>query len=163
VVYNTSVMRYFNTSVMRCFWSRRFAHPASLPTIAIVLCLGAFLFSFLFYWAAVPKSEPSAALTTAGAPHAEQVANGYGLPIDGSYLAVSAEEGGLDDKPPPNATLLTKLVLVFPYGTILGWPLAFARMRRSSEVSSLVGRRLHAIVRLRQRRTLAALLGVFRL
>jgi hypothetical protein len=116
--------------------------------------------SLPFYWAAVPKSEPSAALTTAGAPPAEQ---GHRPSIDGSYLAVSAEEGELDDKPPPNAALLTELVLVVSYGTVLGWLLAFARRRRSSEVHSLAGRRLHSLVWLPRRRAVAALLGVFRL
>ena len=152
----------YNTRAMRLFRSWRFARPASLPTIAIVLCLGA----FLFYWTAVlPKSEVSAALTLtmADSPHAEQVANGYGPSIGGIYLAMSVEEGDLDDELPPNAALLTALVRAVAYGTVLGWLLAFARTRRSSEVSSLVGRRLHSIVRLRQRRTVAAFLGVFRL
>jgi hypothetical protein len=137
-------------------WSWRFAHPASLLTMAIVLCLGA----FLFYSATVPKSEASAVLTTAGATYAEQAANDYGRPIDGNYLAVSAEGGDLSDELPPNAALLTALVRVVFYGTVLGRLLAFARTRRSSEVSSLVGRRLHPIAWLHQRRTVAALLGV---
>jgi hypothetical protein len=147
---------------MRLFRSWRFARPAALPTIAIVLCLGA----FLFYWTAVPpKSEVSAVLTLtmADSPHAEQVANGYGPSIGGTYLAVSAEEGDLDDELPPNAALLTALVRAVSYGTVLGWLLAFARTRRSSEVSSLLGRRSHSMVWLHQRGTVAALFGVFRL
>jgi hypothetical protein len=123
--------------------------------------------AFLFYWAVVPpKSEVSAALTltmVADSPHAEQVANAYGPPIGGIYLAMSAEEGDLDDELPPNAALLTALVRAVSYGTTFGLLLAFARTCRSSEVSSLVGRWLRSIVRLRQRRTVAAPLGVFRL
>jgi hypothetical protein len=94
----------------------RSSHPASLLTIALVLWLGA----FLFYWAAVPKSEASrASLTTAGAPHTGHVANGYEPPIDGNYLAVSADEDELGDELPPNAMLLTVLVFVHSYGTVM--------------------------------------------
>jgi hypothetical protein len=122
------------------FRSWRFVRPALLVTIAIGPCLGA----FLFYWAAVPKSEPSSALTTAGAPYAGHVANGYRPPIDGNYLAVSADEGELGVKLPPNATLLTVLVLVYFYGTVMGCCLP-------------------SISRRHQRRPVPALLGVFRL
>ena len=162
-VFSESICAVYNTRAMRrLFRSWRFARPASLPTIAIVLCLGA----FLFYWTAVlPKSEVSAALTLtmADSPHAEQAANGYGPSTGGIYLAMSAEAGELDDELPPNAALLTAVVRAVSYGTVLVWLLAFAHPRRSSEVSSPVGRRARSIVRLRKRRTAAALLGVFRL
>ena len=147
----------------RLFRLWRFARPASLPTIAIVACLGA----FLFHWSAVPpRSEVSAALaltTMADPPHAEQAANGYGPSTGGICLAMSAEAGDIDDELPPNAALLTEVVRAVSYGTVLVWLLAFAHPRRSSEVSSPVGRRARSIVRLRKRRTAAALLGVFRL
>jgi hypothetical protein len=153
----------YNTRAMRLFRSWRFARPTSLPTIAIVVCLVA----FLFHWSAVPPtSEVSAdhTLTTmADPPHAEQAGNGYGHSIGGIYPAISAEEGDLDDEIPPNATLLMALVCAVSYGPVLVWLLAFARTRRSSEVSSPIGRRLHSIVRPRQRRTVAAFLGIFRL
>jgi hypothetical protein len=122
------------------FRSWRSAHPSSLLTIAILLCLGA----LLFYWAAVPKSEAPAALTTAGATRAEHVASGHEPPIGGNYLAVFADEGELGDELPPNATLLTALVVVVFYGTVMRWCFP-------------------SIVWLHQRRPVPALLGAFRL
>ena len=153
----------YTARVMRLFRSWRFAHPASFLTIAILLCLG--VGGFLFCGAAVPKSEVSAALTLtmAGTPHAEQVADGYGSPIDGNYLAMTAEDGELSDKLPVGATLLTALVLVAFFETALGWLLAFARTRRRSQLPSLIGRWSRSMVRLHRRRAVATLLGVFRL
>jgi hypothetical protein len=84
---------------MRVFSSWRFAGFASLLTIAVLLCLGAFLLSW----------------TASGSA---QVANGH--PIDGKYLAMFAEEDEVSDQLPNNAMLLRMLVLVLFYGPALG-------------------------------------------
>jgi hypothetical protein len=117
---------------MRLFSSWRFARPASLLTIAVLFCLGAFLLS----WSA-SGSEVSAVLTMVGAPHAERVANGH--PIGGKYLAMSAKEDEVGDKLPKNATLLRTLALVLFFGMALGWLLASGWTRSRPEVTSLLG------------------------
>jgi hypothetical protein len=137
--------------VMKFLRSRRFARIASLVAAVTLLCLGAFL-----SWSAtgVPAS-----LTTAGSPHVDQGANGYGHAIDGNYLAAFAEEAS--DKLPANATLLTALLLVVFFGT--AWLLAFGWTHRRSQVPSLIGCCFPSIGRRHQRRPVAALLEVFRL
>jgi hypothetical protein len=96
-----------------------------------------------------------------GAPHAEQVANG--LPIDGKYPAMFAdEEDEGRDELPKNAVLLGTLVLALFSGPVLGWLLVASGWRGSrAEVSSLMRSCFHSMVRLHQRRAVATLLGVF--
>ena len=73
-------------------------------TTAVLLCFGPFLLSRF-----VSGSEVSAVLTVVGAPNAEQVANG--LPIEGKYPAVFAEEDKGRDGVPKNAVLLSTTVV----------------------------------------------------
>ena len=141
---------------MRVFSSWQFAGSASLLTTAFLLCLGAFLLS----WPA-SGSELSAVLTIVGAPHAEQVANGY--QIGGQYPAMLAEEDEGSDQLPKNAMLLRTLVVVYFFGPALGWLVACGWIRAKPEVTSLMRCCFHCMVRLHQRRTVATLLGVFRL
>ena len=142
--------------VMRVFSSLRFAGSASLLTTAVLLCLVLFLLS----WPA-SGSELSAVLTMEGAPHAEQVANG--LPIDGQYPAMFAEENEVRDQLPKNAMLLRTLVLVLFYGPALGWLGASGWRGSRPEVTSPIRCCFHSMVHLHQRRAVATLLGVFRL
>ena len=142
---------------MRLLSSWRFTHSASLLTTTVLICLGAFLLS----WSA-SGSELSPVLTIVGVPHAEQVANGH--PIDGQYPAMLAnEEDEGRDELPKNAMLLRTLVLVYFFGPALGWLLACGWIRGKPEVTSLMRCCFHCMVRLHQRRTVATLLGVFRL
>jgi hypothetical protein len=141
---------------MRVFSSLRLASSASLLTTAVLLCLGAFLLSY-----SASGSELSAVLTIVGVPHAEQVANGH--QIDGQYPAMLANEDEGSDQLPKNAMLLRTLVLVYFFGPALGWLLACGWIRGKPEVTSLMRCCFHCMVRLHQRRTVATLLGVFRL
>jgi hypothetical protein len=99
----------------------------------------------------------------AGAPHVEQPVNGYGYPIDGTYLAVVAEDDEARNKLPKNAALLRALVFVLIFGLALGWTVASGWRRRRPELCSLTRGWFHSMVRLHQRRAIATLLGVFRL
>jgi hypothetical protein len=141
---------------MRVFSSWRVAGSASLVTTAILLCFGAFLLSRL-----VSGSEDSAVLTVVGAPNAEQVANR--LPIEGKYPAVFAEEDEGRDGVPKNAVLLRTLVLALFYGPIVGWLGAPGQTRSRAEVTSPFRCCFQSMVLLHQRRSVATLLGVYRL
>jgi hypothetical protein len=141
---------------MRVFSSWRFAGSAWLLTTAVLLCLVPFLLS----WSA-SGSEASAVLTIVGVPHAEQAANGH--PIDGKYPAMFAEEDEVRDQHPKNAMLLGTLVLVLFYGTALRWLGASGWRGSRPEDTSLFRCCFHSMVHLHQRRTVATLLGVFRL
>jgi hypothetical protein len=141
---------------MRVFSSLRLASSASLLTTAVLLCLGAFLLSY-----SASGSELSAVLTIVGVHHAEQVANGH--QIDGQYPAMLANEDEGSDQLPKNAMHLRTLVLVYFFGPALGWLLACGWIRGKPEVTSLMRCCFHCMVRLHQRRTVATLLGVFRL
>jgi len=127
---------------MRVFSSRQFAGSTSLLSTAVLLCLGTLLLSW-------PASG------------SEQVANGH--PIDGQYLAMFAKEDEGRDKLPTNAMLLRTLVLALFSGLVLGWLLACGWRGSRPEDTSLFRRCFHSMVHLHQRRTVAALLGVFRL
>jgi hypothetical protein len=128
---------------MRVFSSGQFAGSTSLLTTAVLLCLGAFLLSW-------------------SASGSEQVAKGH--PIDGKYPAMLAEEDQVSSKLPKNAMLLRTLVLVYFFGPALGWLLVASGWRGSRpEVTSLMRCCFHSMVHLHQRRTVATLLGVFRL
>jgi hypothetical protein len=142
---------------MRVFSSLRLAGSASLLTTAVLLlCLGAFLSSY-----SASGSELSPVLTIVGVPHAEQVANGH--PIEGQYPAMLANEDEGSDQLPKNAMLLRTLVVVYFFGPALGWLVACGWIRGKPEVTSLIRCCFHCMVRLHQRRTVATLLGVFRL
>lgn len=143
---------------MRVFSSWRFPRCAWPLTTAVLLWVGV----FLLCWPS-SGSELSAAFTLAGAPHAEQAANGSGHQIDGNYLAVFAAEDEAKDKLPRNATLLRTLVFVLFFGTALGWLGVSSWMRRRPEVCSPIRCWFHCVVHLHQRRAVATLLGVFRL
>jgi hypothetical protein len=127
---------------MRVFSSWQFAGSASLLTIAVLVCLGAFLLSW-------PASG------------SEQVANGH--QIDGQYLAVLADEDEGSDKLPKNAMLLSTLVVVYFFGPVLGWLVACGWRGSRPEDTSLMRCCYHCMVHLHQRRVVATLLGVFRL
>jgi hypothetical protein len=86
-----------------------------------------------------------------------------GHPIDGQYLAMFAEEDKVSDELPKNAMLLRTLVLVLFSGPVLGWLLASDWTLSRPEVTSLMRCCFHSMVHLHQRRTVATLLGVFRL
>jgi hypothetical protein len=143
---------------MRAFSSWRFTRCASLLTTAVLLWLG----GFLLCWPS-NGSEVSAAFTLAGAPHAEQAANGFGHQMDGNYFVVFAAEDEAKDKLPRNATLLRTLVFMLFCGTALGWLGVSGWMRRRAEVCSPIRCWVHCVVHLHQRRAVATLLGVFRL
>jgi hypothetical protein len=128
---------------MRVFSSGQFAGSTSLLTTAVLVCLGAFLLSW-------------------SASGSEQVAKGH--PIDGKYPAMLAEEDQVSSKLPKNAMLLRTLVLVYFFGPALGWLLVAPGWRGSRpEDTSLMRCCFHSMVHLHQRRTVATLLGVFRL
>jgi len=74
-----------------------------------------------------------------------------------------AEEDEVRDELPKNAMLLRMLVLVYFFGPVLGWLLASGWTRSSPEVTSVFRCCFHSMVHLHQRRTVATLLGVFRL
>jgi hypothetical protein len=141
---------------MRVFSSGQFAGAASLLTTAVVLCLGAFLLSH-----SASGSERSVALTMVGAPHAEQGASG--LPIEGKYPAMLAEEDEVSGELPKNAMLLSTLVVVYFFGPALGWLLASGWRGSRPEDTSLMRCCFHYMVHLHQRRAVATLLEVFRL
>ena len=141
---------------MRVFSSWQFAGSASLLTTAVLLCLGAFLLS----WSA-SGSEVFPIPTMVGATHAEQGANGH--QIEGQYPAMFAEEDKVRDELPKNAMLLRTLVLVLFFGPVLGWLLASGWRGSRPEDNSLMRCCFHSMVHLHQRRTVATLLGVFRL
>ena len=143
---------------MRIFSSWRFPRCASPLTTSVLLWVGV----FLFCWPS-SGSEVSAAFTLAGAPHAEQAANGSGHQIDGNYLAVFAAEDEAKDKLPRNATLLRTLVFVLFFGTALGWLGVSSWMRRRQEICLPIRCCFHSMVHLHQRRAVATVLGVFRL
>jgi hypothetical protein len=147
---DTRVMRVFSSS-----W--RFTRSASLLTTAVLLCL---LGVFLFCWPA-SGSDVSAASTMAGAPHAAQAANGNGVPIDGNYLAVFADDDEAGDRLPKNAALLRALVFVLFFGLALRWLVVSGCRRRRPEVTSPIRCWFHSMVHLHQRRAVATLLGVF--
>jgi hypothetical protein len=151
------VFTLYKTTFMRVLSSWRFAGSASLVITALLLCLGAFRLSH-----STSGAEGSAVLTMVGAPHAEYVANG--LPIEGRYPAMFAdEEDEGRDELPKNAMLLRTLVLALFYGPVLGWLLASGWRGSRPEVTSLSRCCFHSMVRLRHRRAVATLLGVFRL
>jgi hypothetical protein len=143
---------------MRAFSSWRFTRCASLLTTAVLLWVG----GFLLCWPS-NGSEVSAAFTLAGAPHAEQAANGFGHQMDGNYFVVFAAEDEAKDKLPRNATLLRMLVFMLFFATALGWLGVSGWMRRRPEVCSPIRCWFHCVVHLHQRRAVATLLGVFRL
>jgi hypothetical protein len=149
-----------NTRVMKLYslWCYTRCAPLlrTILTTGVLLCLGAFLLS----WPA-SGSEVSTAFSMANAPHAEQAANGYGVPIAGNYLAVLAEEDEAGEKLPKNAALLRALVFVLFFGLALGWQVVSGWRRRRPEGCSLIRCCFHSIVRLHQRRRIATLLGVF--
>jgi hypothetical protein len=153
-----SARTVYNTGVMKSLRSWRFARIAALVAAAVLLCLGV-----LLSWPATRADIPDS-LTTAGSPHVGQGANeDGGPPLNGSYLAVPAEEAQEGDKGPVNAAFLTTLLLVVFFGTALGWLLAFDWKCRRPDVSSLIGCCFSSIVCRQQRRPVAAFLGVFRL
>ena len=151
-----------NTRVMRVYRSSwRFTPSASLLTTCSLLWLGALLLS----WAA-SGSEVSTAFSMVDVPHAKQAANGqaaygHGHSIDGTYLAVFADEDEAGDRLPKNAALLRALVFVLFIGLALWWIVLSGWRRRRPEVCSLIGCWFHSMVRLHQRRAIATLLGVF--
>ena|SRR5215208_6492226 len=141
---------------MRVFSSWRFTRSASLLTTAVLLWLGALLLS----WPG-SGSEVSTAFSMADAPHAEQAANGYGHPIDGTYLVMFADDDEAAKKLPKNAALLRALVIVLFFGLALGWIVVSGWRRRRLEGCSMMGCLFHSVVHLHQRRAVATLLGVF--
>jgi hypothetical protein len=144
---------------MRTFSSWRLTRSTSLLRTIILLCLSVFLLS----WSA-GGSGVSATLAGAGAPFAEQPANGEGYPIEDYYLARVAAEGEAREKLPKNAALLKTLVVVLFFGLTLRWLLLTSGwMRCRQEVCSPVRCCFHSIVHLHQRRAVATLLGVSRL
>ena len=148
-----------NTRVVTFFSSWPLVRVESLVAVGVLLCFGVFP-----SWAAFPKSDVSpAALTMVDSLHADQVANGYGDVIDGNYLPAFAAEAEASDKLPRNAAVLTALLLVGFFGTIIGWLLALGWPRRRSRIPLLIGCCFPSIGRRHQRRPVAALLEVFRL
>lgn len=94
------------TQLRRLFKSWRLARGASLLAMVILLCVGTFL-SLLPTGLEVP-----AALVKAHSPQVNQGTNGELHPLDGSCLAVCAEEAEDAEKHPVNAHLLSALLLV---------------------------------------------------
>jgi hypothetical protein len=135
----------YNTKVMALSWSCRFSGGVSLLAVAVLLCLGASL-----SWIG---PEVPATVATADSYQMDNGTNGYQL--NGSYLAVSAEEAEDDDKGPVNAGLLTTLILAFSFCTAAGWLLANGREASRSPV---LARRPSLLAR-----EYRPLLGVFRL
>jgi hypothetical protein len=125
----------YNTGVVRLFGSWRFSSGASLVAASVVLCLGA-----LVLWTATGP-EVSATPAMADSSQLDQGANGDQHPLNGSYLAVPAEEAEDSDKGPVNADLLTALLLAFSFGMTVGWLLANGRGQEAF-CSSGVGPRL---------------------
>jgi hypothetical protein len=136
--------------------SWRFTRSAALLTTCGLLWLGALLLS----WAA-SGSEISTAFSMVDVPHAEQAAYSHGHSIDGTYLAVFADEDDAGKELPKNAALLKALVFVLFIGLALGWIVLSGWRRRRPEVCSLIGCWFHSMARLHQRRAIATLLGVF--
>jgi hypothetical protein len=131
-----------------------------LALTAVLLSLGTFL-----SWRA-NGSEVSAALTLAGAAHAQHRTNGGAQerPIDENYLLdVLADESEARDKFPANASLLTMLVFVVLFGPALRWLPASGWAGPGSRISLLIRCCFHSIVHVQQGRPVATLLGVFRL
>jgi hypothetical protein len=141
---------------MRVYRSWRFPGSALLLTTAVMLWLGAFLFSW-----PVSESEVYASSAMAGTPHAEQAASGYEHQIDGTYFTLFAQEDEARDRFPKNAALLRTLVFVLFFGLALGWLVVSGWRRRRPEVCSSIRCWFHSMVHLHQRRAVATLLGVF--
>jgi len=99
------------------------------------MCLGVFLLPL----PAALSEAPSALATTADSPRLDQETNGDGTPLDETYLLAPAEEAEDAAKHPPNAELLTMLVLTVCFGSGVGWPLGDARRRGGSCSLALVG------------------------
>ena len=111
----------------------RFARGAPIVVVAVLLCLGVLLSSFV-----VSGSEGSSALGMANMLRVDQVTNGNSPPQDGTplFLAPAQEE---TDKGPVNAGLLTMLLLAASFfGVSAGWLLTNAR-GQSALCSSSVG------------------------
>jgi hypothetical protein len=149
----------YNTKVMRLFRLWQCARITSLVVTAGLLFLGVFLF---LSWTAA-ESELSAALTMTDSSHAEHAAKGSGHPIGGNYLTGFADEEKAKDKLPANAVQLRALLLVVLLGMALWWLLGSGWTRTRLQVLSHIRCWLHSIACLRQRRPVAARLGVFRL
>jgi hypothetical protein len=141
---------------MRVFGSWRFCGSASLLTAAVVLWVGVFLLS----WPS-SGSEGYSAFSMVEAPHAEQPADGH--QIEGNHLAVFAGDDEARKILPKNAGLLRALVFALFFGLAFGWLGVCGCMRRRAEVFSSIGYPFHSVVHLHQRRSVASLLGVFRL
>jgi hypothetical protein len=129
------------------------ARGASL-VVALLMCLGVLLPSL----PTIASEVPSAVATTADSPRLDQETNGDGTPLDETYLLAPAEEAEDAAKHPPNAELLTMLVLTVCFGSGVGWPLGDARRRGGSCSLALVGRWFGLSLD-----ELPSLLGVFRL
>jgi hypothetical protein len=141
---------------MRLSSSWRFTRSSWLLRTTILLCLSVFLLS----WSA-SGSEVSAALTVAEASFAEQSADQDGYPIDGTYLAVFAQEDEAGEQLPKNSVLLRTLVLVLFFGPVLWWLVVSGWMRCRREVCSPIRCWFHSMIHLHQRRGVATLfLGV---
>jgi hypothetical protein len=105
--------------LIRLFKSWRFARAALVLAMVILLCVGAFLSLFQ------TGLEVPTALAKAHSPHVNQGRNGDWHPLDGSSLAVSAEEAEEADKHPVNAELLSALLLLaLSFGATVVWSLA---------------------------------------
>jgi hypothetical protein len=141
---------------MRVFGSWRFCGSASLLTAAVVIWVGVFLLS----WPS-SGSEGYSAFSMVEAPHAEQPADGH--QIEGNYLAVFAEEDEAWDELPKNARPLRALVYLLFFGLAFVWLGVCGWKRRRPQVCSPISYPFHSVVCLHQRRSVATLLGVFRL
>jgi hypothetical protein len=95
-----------HTRIMRRFRSGRNAHAAPRLAIVLLLCVGAF-FSLLPTTLGVPTAP-----ATPDSLQVDKGTSGNGHPLDGSYLAVSAEEAEDVDADPVSADLLSALLLL---------------------------------------------------
>jgi hypothetical protein len=97
---------------------RRYPRGTWLLAMIMVCCVGAFL-------CLLPIAlDVSAVLTT---PHPLSPVQG----VNQGYLAVSQEEAGDADERPVNADLLSVLLFVVCFGTIVGRLLAYGREQRA--------------------------------
>jgi hypothetical protein len=130
-----------------------------LAMTAVLLCLGT-----ISIWASTAP-DGFAAPAAAGAPSAEQVANGggYRLPIDAGLFGALADEDEAGDELPAKAGLLTALVLAIFIGPILWELAAFYGECLGAKTWLPVQRSFHCVVCCRQGRPVVALLAVFRL
>jgi hypothetical protein len=129
----------------------RIARDAALVA-AVLLCLAAFLSLPL------TGSQAPAALST-DSPHVNQETPGSGHSVNGSYLAVLAEEAKDADKDPVNADLLTAFLLIaVSFGATVGW--LFVHGRRQGAFRSVGVDHRWSFVTTREDRPF---LGVFRL